>query len=900
MSLSTRMTRRPHPLDAARGREVADRVDADADMRALLAGAAGSSPYLARSIQAEADWLPGAMADPEGAMSDLLATLAPDRPALRRAKRRAALLIALADLSGAWSLEEVTGALTRLADRATDLTLSTHVDEQVARGRLIAPTGLFALAMGKMGAGELNYSSDIDLILLFEPQPGGQAPAEARAALIRAARAAMQDLSSVTPDGYVFRTDLRLRPDPSATPIVVSTDFARAYYESVGRGWERAAHIKARPCAGDLDAGARHLATLRPFVWRRHLDFAAIEEAHDMRRAIQDHKRTEARAGLAGRDLKLSRGGIRDIEFFAQTKQVIAGGRDPSLRARGTVPALATLAEAGWLAKADAADLTAAYRGHREIEHRLQMIADAQTHALPEEDAGFDRLAALCGTDAASLRRDVARRLEVVRDITEPFFAPSRAAPAPAPVEARWTTYPALRSPRAAAIFERIRPALTARLDAAHDPAAAHAAFDAFLSALPAGVQIFSLFEANPQLGDLIADICSAAAPLAQHLGRNPQILDAVLSGDFFAPWPGPGPLRSELRRAMDAEADWEAALDAARRWAAETRFRVGIHHLRGLMDWRAAGAAYADVARAVLCVLAPRVAGRLAPRHGPAPGRGACVVAMGSTGAGRLTATSDLDLLVIYDEAGQAMSDGPRPLASRVWFARFTQGLITALSAPMSQGRLYEVDMRLRPSGRQGPVAVSLTAFAAYQMDDAWVWEHLALTRALPLTGVRSLRRDVERTRRAVLRARGDPSVVLPATREMRDRLAAAQPPADPLDPRRGAGRGMEVDLTAQAATLIAGAPDRDPDAQLAHLSRLIPDPGPLRAMAEASGRLRLARALAEGDAAARLAGGADAEGLASRLAEMSLRAREAVDRALTPPPRSAKRSPDQPEGPT
>lgn len=816
--------RAPRPFEPERAAPALAALGDLGGARALVEGAAASSPHLARLLAREGAWIVPSLRDPLGALESALGDAADGAdagPALRRAKRRVGLLVALMDLGGAWALEEVTGALTRLADLAVDRAFAWALRQGAGRGRLggLDPegAGLVAMAMGKMGAGELNYSSDIDLIVLHDE---ARLPADAeaaRAGLVRATRAAVALLSDRTAEGYVFRVDLRLRPDAATTPVCMSLGAAESYYEGVGRTWERAAWIKARPCGGDLAAGERFLGTLRPFVWRRHLDFAAIQDAHDMRLRIRDHR--GSRAGLDGRDLKLGRGGIREIEFFVQTRQLIAGGRDPSLRVRGTVEGLGRLAAAGWVPEGVAATLAAHYRRFREVEHRLQMVADAQTHDLPSHPEGWGRLAALMDEEAAALRRDLAERLEEVHALTEGFFAPGVAAPGPqdgfgAETVARWPSYPALRSPRAAEIMRRLRPTILGRLKEAQRPEEALAAFDRFLAGLPAGVQLLSLFEANPDLLGLLVDVAATSPALGRALSRNAGVLDAVLGGDFFAPWPGVEGLAQGLAAAM-AEGSWEGRLDAARLWAREWRFRLGVHHLRGLLSAEEAGAQAADLAEATLRVLLPATAAEFARRHGPAPGRGAAVLAMGSLGARRLTATSDLDLIVIHD-GGEAPSEGPRPLAPGSWYARLAQALVTALSAPMSKGRLYEVDMRLRPSGRQGPVATSLASFGAYQREEAWTWEHLALTRARVVASVGdpALGPEVEALRRDVIASRrGDPRV-WPDLADMRRRLSGQ---GGPWDAKAGPGRLRDLDLFAQALALLAGSPGRGTDAQVA-----------------------------------------------------------------------------------
>ena len=840
MSFAARLTRCPIPFDPEAGAEARARFpELPAEVRDLVAGTAGCSPFLKGLLDLEAAWIgPALAAAPEAALVAELAALDTVAlgglgSALRRAKRRLALLVALADLGGVWALDEVTGALTGLADRAVDLSLKRLVADEIRRDRIPGATaedaetaaGMVALAMGKMGAGELNYSSDIDLICLYdETRYAAEDAQEARAAFIRVTRKMTALLSDLTGEGYVFRTDLRLRPDASVTPVCLSMAAAESYYESVGRTWERAAYIKARPCAGDIARrGAVPARRSRPFVWRKHLDFAAIQDAHDMRLRIREHKGLHGPVVLEGHNMKLGRGGIREIEFFTQTRQIIAGGRDPDLRVRGTVEGLARLADKGWVSHETAEELTAHYRAHREVEHRLQMVQDAQTQSLPTAPEGFDRIARMSGAaETGRFRAALVERLERVDALTEGFFAPGAAAEGPAlskparTIVDGWHAYPALRSDRAVRIFRRLRPAILSRLDRAANPEEALRQFDGFLAGLPSGVQLFSLFDANPQLIDLIVDICATAPQLARYLSRNAGVLDAVLGGSFFAPWPGTTELRAALAEVLAPLPDYERKLDAARRWAKEWHFRIGVHHLRGLIDAFEAGKHYADLAEAVVAALCAPCVAEFARKHGAPPGRGAVVLGMGSLGAGRLNAGSDLDLIVIYDADGAEASDGPRPLATRPYYARLTQALVTALTAPMAEGRLYEVDMRLRPSGRQGPVATSWPAFRSYQQGEAWTWEHLALTRARPIAGSEALAADVEAFRRKLLAAKGQGARVLADVADMRARLRAAKPGGGAWEAKLGPGRMMEIELLAQTAALRAGDPARRVEAQL------------------------------------------------------------------------------------
>lgn len=844
MSFADHITRLPIAHDRARADEAKSLFSGlGGQLTQLLSATAGCSPYLWSLMTKEADWLATALQSTgEGIVSQVLADAsaldAEDLgPALREAKRRIALITAIADLGGVWPLQQVTGTLTDFADRATDLALRAHLRREVDRGKLPATdadaAGMFAMAMGKMGAGELNYSSDIDLIVLYDDAVYDKDDRnEARASLIRVTRKMAATLSDNTEHGYVFRTDLRLRPDAAVTPVCLSANAALAYYEAEGRTWERAAYIKARPCAGDIAAGDRFLADLRPFVWRKHLDFAAIQDAHDMRLRIRDHKGLGGKISIPGHNMKLGQGGIREIEFFTQTRQLIAGGRDPELRKRGTVEALAALAAKDWIPDDIAKELTDHYRQHRDIEHRIQMVNDAQTHELPKDRDGLENIANMSGSDDVDTWSQTLRdRLERVETLTDAFFAPSDSAALPELSEKakaiieRWDGYAALRSERAQQVFRRIKPDLLGKMSRAAHPEEALSRFDGFLQGLPAGVQLFSLFEANPQLVDLIVDICVTAPGLAAYLGRYPEVLDAVLAGSFFAPWPEPDALREELeqrlKQRMNArDGGYERALDEARRWAHEWQFRIGVHHLRGLSDAAQVGKEYADVANTAIAALLPLVVGQLSEKHGPPPGRGAVVLGMGSLGAQRLNALSDLDLIMIYDADGVEESDGRKPLSPRAWYARLTQSLITALSAQTASGRLYEVDMRLRPSGRQGPVATSVQSFRNYQMTEAWTWEHLALTRArvIAVCGDEGaqLGDEVEALRVEVLAERGADDRVLPDLADMRKRIFAAKAPDGEWEAKIGHGRLQDIELLGQSFALRGADPARGPEAQL------------------------------------------------------------------------------------
>ncbi|HUF86354.1 MAG TPA: bifunctional [glutamine synthetase] adenylyltransferase/[glutamine synthetase]-adenylyl-L-tyrosine phosphorylase [Thermohalobaculum sp.] len=872
-SLASRVCAAPLAFDRERARAVVEALPealASGPMGELLLGTAGSSPYLGGLIEREAEWLAEAAgAAPEDALETLLAAMQDPEiaepralaTALRRARARGALVVALADLGGVWQLGEVTGALTRLADTALEAAVRLLLGVELRQDRLpglgeddlASGAGYAVIAMGKLGARELNFSSDIDLICLFD-QDRFEAPdfAQAKARYIHVTRQLVRLISQNTDEGYVFRTDLRLRPSPSTTPICMAMEAAERYYESVGRTWERAAYIKARTAAGDAGAGGAWLEGLNPFVWRRYLDFAAIEDTHEMLRKIREQKGRFSPGALPGSDIKLGPGGIREIEFFVQTRQLICGGREPALRVPATLDALEALAGAGWVEEATAETLAADYAAHRTLEHRLQMMDDAQTHILPRSGEARDRLAALSGwSDRAKFERDVAERRARVHAATEEFFGPAagpgakkksrpeitedyldgagfqRPADAMRLIETwRGANMPATRSARARGLLRKLEPLIVERLADAGSPDEAMAQFDRFLAGLPAGVQVFSLFSANPHLLDLIVEICAAAPRLAGYLAHHPQVLDALLDRDFFEPLPDAAGLTRDLEawvgRERERDDDYERLLDAVRRWAHEQVFRAGVQVLRGMSDAAEAGRAFTAIAEAALAALFPRVVAEFARRHGPPPGRGMVVIGMGKLGSREMTAGSDLDLITVYDAEGTESSEGRKPLAASAYFPRLTQALLAALTAPTAEGKLYDVDMRLRPSGRKGPVAVSFSAFARYQAERAWVWEHLALTRARVVTGAPELGRQVEATIREALAARKGDDAVLAQAREMRAKLleAHARERQNPWSLKYAAGGLMEIEFLAQTGTLHHGLDCRSAAAALPGLA--------------------------------------------------------------------------------
>jgi glutamate-ammonia-ligase adenylyltransferase len=817
-----------------------------------LAPVVSASPYLARLAQNPDIGLEALLAaDPLASLDALIAeadaagALAPDagRLTLRRLKARLHLLTALCDLGGVWDLEQVTGALTRFADASVRAAMALTAQDLASRLRDFDPTttagplpGLFVVALGKMGAFELNYSSDIDICVFYEPDAlplAAGAPPDAFAT--RFTQGLATTLQDRTGEGYVFRVDLRLRPDPLSTGPAVPVEQALEYYESVGQNWERAAMIKARVCAGDLPRGEAFLEELRPFIWRRHLDFAAITDIHSIKRQIQE-LRPDARLAAPGADLKLGPGGIREIEFFVQTQQLILGGRHPDLHSRRTLDALAALAAAGHVSRAAAEELTADYRYLRSLEHRVQMIADEQTHRLPTAERERRRIAALAGEtdlrrfDAGVVRtlRSVGRRYGELFAGEEPLssrhgslvftgvdddpqtlgtlrkmgFSDARAV---AGAVRAWHhgRIAATRTERGRELFTRLAPRLLDALAATGAPDAAFTRFSDFFGGLSTGVHVQSLFLAQPKLLELIVRVMAIAPRFARTLARRPDTLDALLDPAFFAPL---APL-SALPPALAGAEGFEAAMDAARRLHRERGFQVALQILAGTASAAEAGEAFADLAEICIAALAEASLAEVSRQAGDFPGQFA-VIALGKCGSREMSATSDLDLMTLYAADAPHAASALKGWAAETFYGRLTGRLVTALSAPTAEGDLYKVDMQLRPSGTAGPVAVSFAAFDGYYAGEAETWEYLALTRARVVWATsEAFRAQAEAAIEAKLRAPRDRAATAADVLDMRQLMARERPPSGFWDFKLSDGGQVDIEFAAQFLQLAHGA---------------------------------------------------------------------------------------------
>ncbi len=807
------------------------------------------SPYLSRCVTVDPVFTltlinegPDAAFDAATAMAerDIEGETEPDlMTRLRRAKRRVHLTAGLADISLLWSLEQVTGNLSQFAEAALRTACRHLLRALHSREKLVladpsdaeTACGLFVLGMGKLGAGELNYSSDIDLIILFDPDIVPTTGAEdLQRTMTRFAQGLTRIIDAQTADGYVFRTDLRLRPDPSSTPPAISTDSAGPYYRESARNWERAAMIKARTVAGDTARGAIFLENLHPFIWRRHLDFAAMQDIRTIKQQI-DSSRSRDGETFLGRNVKLGGGGIREIEFYVQAQQLIWGGREPALRTRGTCETLDILVASGHVTHGAAIELKESYRVLRTLEHRLQMVDDRQTHNLPGNAEGIATIAAFSGfADADALESSFLDAVSVVGGHYSTLFAqragrvrqqsldftrdtvdnttlkslatlgyrePERAA---ATVMA-WKSGPylSLRTSQATDDLMYVAPSALVTFAGLRDCDDVLRKFDEFLSRLPAGTSLLSLVVAHPHLLELLGEILGVAPYLSRWLTRKPSLMDSVLAREFtdlsfddenleteIAETARRGLVRlfytlelnreemaSQLAEATGRAQDLQDVLDEVRRWANDKVFQIGVHLLEGMLTPVEASRPLSDIADACIAALLPTVEGEFEAEHGRIPGGSFAVVAFGKLGSREMTVSSDLDLMFLYDQSGsEAASDGRKPLPATQYYARLCRRLITAITAPTREGRLYEVDMRLRPSGKSGPIACSLDSFESYQHRNAWTWEHQALTRARVIIASGQLGDDFARVRLDVLTQARNREALAGDVIDMRERI--------------------------------------------------------------------------------------------------------------------------------
>ena len=785
--------------------------------RNALDRASDHSPFLREAIQARADVAQcfleqgplAAAALASGTDGDTLDSR------LRRQRLGLALAVALGDLSGELDLEQVTGLLSDFADRAIDESVRAAILERVPDAE---PGGFAVIAMGKLGSSELNYSSDVDLLLLFDPErlPRRERDDPADAA-VRIGRRMIELLQKRTEDGYVQRVDLRLRPSPEVTPIALPVNAAISHYESSALPWERAAFIRARAAAGDIALGKRFLGAIQPFVWRRSLDFGVIDEVRQISARIRDHFAQGSNIG-PGYDLKRGRGGIREVEFFVQIQQMIHGGRDASLRAPATLDAIAALLGAEHLEGEVAAALAHAYRLFRTVEHRVQMIDDAQTHLLPADSKALDNVAELHGLANGSALLDLLRphveQAGIIFDSLAPdtnaslsndpdilkeelrslgFVDPESASRH----VADWRSGKArsLRSPPAQQAFEAMLPGLMRAIASGADPNHALNRLGDIVERLSSGVNFFRLLEARPPLARLLAKVLAHAPALADQLARRPELFEGLFDASCFAMPASAEEFAGQLKRVM-GDHPYDVALDRARRLVNERRFALGVQLIDRRRDPLEVTEGYARVAEGTLIALGEAALVEFQEAHGTIPDSELVILGLGRLGGHSLTHASDLDLIYLHTAPPDLRSDGTKPLGPNDYFNRLASRVTAAMSVPTAAGPLYEVDARLRPQGAKGMLVVPLEGFERYQREEAWTWEHMALCRARPVFGSPAGRERASAAIGEILRMPHDPSKVLADAVKMRADMERHKPPQSALDVKLGSGGLVDLEF--------------------------------------------------------------------------------------------------------
>lgn len=820
-----------HTLSRLKHPRLQTLIGQDSTAQALIEALTGNSPYLAGLVIREPDTLYSALeSGPNKALQQATQQLESIPPAsekevmarLRQVKRQSALTIALADVTGLWPLEQITKALSDLASICLDFAIDSLLLQAAARGDYqpadpqipTKDSGIIILGMGKLGASELNYSSDIDLIILYDPS---RLPYQGRRTTQQFMTGFARDLTRLmeerTGDGYVFRTDLRLRPDPSSTPLAVPLPAAFAYYESTGQNWERAAFIKARPVAADRVAGEDFLHEITPFIWRRSLDFYSLDDIKSIKRQI-DARHGPFTPDLLGHNLKLGNGGIREIEFFAQTQQLIWGGRNPGLRTQSTCNALFALAEEEIITTTEAEELSESYRFLRQVEHRIQMTNDNQTHSLPQDETGFSSLATFLGYDTPEdFRQQLHNHLQRVKQHFATLFEEDAGLGSdgnlvftgtdddPDTVKTlqemgfadpgmviqairdwHYGNARATRSKRAREVLTEITPRLLQALSRAVHPNAAFRKFDEFLHDLPAGVQIFSLFHANPALMDLVADIMGGAPNMAERLAKHPDLLDAVLSGDFLGPLPDRETLTEHLRQSLKLADHPEARLYTIHRFAEEYRFQAGIHLLRYISPLDIIQTMLSDIADISLAALLETISAEFTETYGHIDGASLAIIALGKLGSQELTFGSDLDLILVYGggESSES-SDGEKQLSRTSYFLRLAQRFVHNVTSQGPDGRLYELDLRLRPFGEDSAIATPLEGFADYYTQHAWDFERMALTRSRVIVGPDWIKQKLESIIHTELTQPREQEALKNTIRDMREKIFQKHPVKKP-----------------------------------------------------------------------------------------------------------------------
>lgn len=729
---------------------------------------------------------------------------------LRRYRRREMVRIGGRDLLGLAAVDETMREISALADALLAAALAGTRARLAREWGGDPPVGFVILGMGKLGGEELNYSSDIDLVYVYEEEGEHTGGRTVREFCCRLAEEVTRAIGEVTADGFCFRVDLRLRPGGGQGPIAVSLPGALSYYEAWGQTWERAVWLKARPVAGDLTLGRRLLDELEPFVYRRYLDFGTLDDLKAMKRRVD----ASLREG-ADRNVKLGRGGIRSVEFWVQAQQLIHGGKDPRVRERSTLGALARLAASGYVPGDQAERLAEAYRFLRDVEHKLQIVRERQTQLLPTEPDELMRLGRRLGflgeDGVTAFRARLAAHTAVVDGAFRALFhgAESERQREERPEIARlvdeldqeeqtmWrlaqlgfrdleTALGNLRllrdgpphapaSPRRRAALSALAPHLVREVvrSAAPDRALGHLA--TFVATIGARTSYLHLLLENPGVLRLLVRLFATSEFLSRFFLRHPEVLDSLVRADLVRVLRTEDDLRAELRQRLAAAPDVEAELDTLRRFRHEEFLRIGVHDIEGELTPAAVAHQLSLVAEVVLgeaVGLARRWASRRLDLPEAPAADGFAVLAMGKLGGRELAYHSDLDLIFVYDPGDSGWWQGR--IAPHELFTRVAQRTISVLQTVTREGVAYRIDTRLRPSGNQGPLVTSLEAFERYHETHAALWERQALVKARPVVGPPALRARLEAVVARAAYRRGLDAEEVAELERMRERIAA------------------------------------------------------------------------------------------------------------------------------
>ncbi len=766
---------------------------------------------------------------------------------LRRWRAAESTRLVWRDLFGLDRVEDTLAGSTRIAEQALQAALALAAAQTRERhGELRDGEGraqsLVVFGLGKLGGGELNFSSDIDLIYAY-PEPGlsdGARPLDAEAYFTRIGQRLAALLGEVSAEGFSHRVDLRLRPFGASGRLVLSFAAMEQYYQREGRDWERYAWLKARPVAGDPAAGERLLAQLQPFVYRRYLDYTALDGLREMKAMID----AEVQRREMADNLKLGPGGIREIEFLAQALQLIRAGREPALRVRGLLLALAALGEAGHLPEATVARLAEAYRFLRRVENRVQMLGDRQVHALPEDALARERIALSLGyAGEADFRAELDQHRGLVAEAFAGLLQARRRRVEASEIARYWQALPEsgdarvlaeagfaqaeahharlrdfARSPAVRALSEPARLRLDHVLPALVEACAQGSAPDA---ALPRGLALLqsiarrasylALLDEQPAALARLVDVTARSALLSERLAAHPLLLDELLDSRAAGALPQEAALRAQVQAQSSSLSmlDAEAALVALNEIRQSLSFRIALATLaqrQAALDSARQLAVLADSLLAATLALAQR---ELEAAHGRIEGAGFAVIAYGSVGGHELGFDSDLDLVFLHDARDDALSDGARPLDVPRYFARLAQKLVGLLGTVTSAGRLYEVDVRLRPDGAKGVLVSSTGSFEDYQRHRAWTWEQQALVRARASAGDAAVCARFEAMRSAALQRPRDVQVlkddVMAMRRRMRAELDRSQ--GTRFDLKQGEGGLVDLEFLVQERVLANAA---------------------------------------------------------------------------------------------